>query len=841
METREYQRVRKVNIRKGDVVERAAEFQESAFSLLYAKAEKIIRDIVEKREENGRNGHLLSFMGERGSGKTTAMLSFLRALKEKEREKSTFLTDCGNVRFLTFDVIDASMLEEEEDLFEIILAQMLVDFLKNCDSERVYGDSWGAERTDAKKTLQKKFNDLLEGFRSLKKHGGEDELTSLATLKNLSFSSRLRQNFQSLVKAYISYGQEACYDAQDGPQTYLVFAIDDLDMNISKGFAMLGQIHRYMLVPNVIIMVTAKYEQLEILGRKYFSGMLERLDRETEEWKVRYLDQTVKQYLEKMMPSYYRLYLPAFGEGAMRYGDTLIVEREGKSVKTVILRKIFHRTGVYFDGSGDEQHYLVPVSMRGLNDYYLFLEDLVKLKSSRHAGRNLNKEQRRIAKDNLDKFQNDFAYRYVLEQLEIEDREGIYDLINRKYSGWNLYLHQYMGPIVSWFMTGNEGNSLDTNDRILLEMFMRDQNSFGNVLWGISWFVENNWRRRAWKNCITALYSLELNRRIWEGEGLDKAAFGGSVVGIWTNQIFPQTVFLQEAMKKESVRFAGSVKGCKATIDFIWEVELPPRNTVWDFWDWLYTDRDVIRSIEIITLFFEAFHDNSIKSEKIRMESKVVPGEMDKMSAIVKIENRSLDFNLLGFLTNLLECETFYRELHEVFILSWRTFFKAEDEIGLEELIEKFRNREGLSLYREMEEWNQKAKGLVLPYQHTDIYINLLEELRQWSMMKLSKRFSDLSAWELLKEVVLQMEVLLREKEKFLREIDSEYDGSLLRNFQDCPVIKCIKDYQSMGLCEDFPEKFGAVFEQCRTRNDYDNLYDPESEIDTPEDANEKK
>ena len=99
METREYQRVRKVNIRKGDVVERAAEFQESAFSLLYAKAEKIIRDIVEKREENGRNGHLLSFMGERGSGKTTAMLSFLRALKEKEREKSTFLTDCGNVRF----------------------------------------------------------------------------------------------------------------------------------------------------------------------------------------------------------------------------------------------------------------------------------------------------------------------------------------------------------------------------------------------------------------------------------------------------------------------------------------------------------------------------------------------------------------------------------------------------------------------------------------------------------------------------------------------------------------------------------------------------------------------
>ena len=839
MDEKEYRRVHRVKIRKGDVVEKAEEFQESAFSLLYEKGEKIIRDIVENQKGNGGSGHLLSFMGERGSGKTTAMLSFLRALKEGNAEGSRFLEGCKNARFLTFDVIDASMLEEEEDLFEIILAQMLVDFLKNCDSERAYGDIWGAERTDTKKELQKKFNDLLEGFRSLKKHGGEDELTSLATLKNLSFSSRLRQNFQNLVKAYIAYGQSTCFDTQDGPQTYLVFAIDDLDMNIGKGFAMLGQIHRYMLVPNVIIMVTAKYEQLEILGRKYFSGMLERLDRETEDWKVEYLNRTVKEYLEKMLPSYYRLYLPAFEEGAMGYGDTLIVAREDKPVKTVILRKIFHRTGVYFDGSGDEQHYLVPTSMRGLNDYYLFLEDLVKLKSSGRDGQKPNQEQRRIAKDNLDKFQNDFVYRYIVEQLDIENREGIYDLLKKKYSEWNAYLHQYMNRVMNWFMTRTEGRRIEDNDRILLEMFMGDQNSFGNILWGISWCVENNWRRGAWKKCITALYSLELNRRIWESECLDKETFGGSVVGLWTNQIFPQTVFLREGMKKESVRFAGSVKGCRAPIDFTWEVDLPPENG--SFWDWLYTYKDVVQSIEIIALFFEAFHDNSIKSEKIRMTSKVVRGEMDKMSAVVKIDNISFDFNLLGFLTNLLECETFYRELHEAFVQSWLTFSKVENKVSLEEAIEKFRNKKDLSLYEQMSEWNREAKGLVLPYQHTDIYVDLLEELRQWSMMKLSKRFNDLNAWELLKEVVTQMEVLLKEKEQFLKEIDSEYNGNMLWNFQNCPVIKCIKDYRSMGLCENFPEKFGRIFERCRVQNDYDNLYNPESEIDTPEDVNAKE
>ncbi len=850
MEEKEYQRVHKVKIRKGDVVEKTAEFHESAFSLLYEKAEEMVRDIVRSQKEGGENGHLLSFMGERGSGKTTAMLSFLRALKEGKATKGGFLADCERIQFVTFDVIDASMLEDEEDLFEIILAQMLVDFLKNNDRERSWGETWGEGSRDARKELQKKFYDLLEGFRSLKRNDHRDELTSLASLKNLSFSSRLRQNFQDLVRAYILYGLDAGFGDDAYDRTYLVFAIDDLDMNIDKGFEMLGQIHRYMLVPHVIIMVTAKYEQLEILGRKYFSRMVERLDKETEDWKIEYLNRTVKEYLEKMLPSYHRLYLPAFEDGAMRYGDDLILENEKQPVKTAILGKVFSRTGVCFDGSGDEQHYLVPTSMRGLNDYYLFLDELVSLESAGSSYEMTEEERQKVKKDNLDKFQNDIVYRYAMEWLMISERQGVHGLLRKKFPQWNTYLYQYLSRIMRWFKTEGKGR-IERNDRILIDMFMRGQISFGNMLWGIYWCVENAWVTKEWKNCIIALYSLELNRKMWKEQGLSKDTFGGSVIGLWTNRIFPQAVLVPDGMKRESMRFGGSVRGCRAIIDFTWKVENPPVQE--GLIDWLFAYKGDVRAIEVIMLFFEAFHDNSIKNDKIRMESYVQTegknrsgesssntDEPDGSIAIVKIENGSLDFNLLGFLTNLLECEGFYRELHEAFIQSWLTFFHVENTGNPEKTIEAFRKKEGLSLYGQIEKWNKEAEGLVLPYQHTDIYVNILTELQQWSMINLSERLNASNAWELLREVVLQMEILLEQKEEFLSNMGSGYNGDLLGHFRKCPIIKCIKDYRSMGLCENFPEKFGKVFVRCCSRNDYDRLYDPESEISTSEDTSQE-
>lgn len=833
-EEKNHQRVHKVKIRKGEVIEKSAEFENSAFSLLYSKAKQMILDIIQDQEHNGGNGHLLSFMGERGSGKTTAMLSFLRALEEGSVCGKEAAKNDAKARFISFDVIDASMLEDEEDLFEIILSQMFSSFWENSSRECSFDGSWKGEQGKDRKEIQKMFHDLLERFWSLK--GNSEELSSLVSLKNLSYSSKLRQNFQNLVDAYISYGQDAGPGGcNSGYQTYLVFAIDDLDMNIAKGFEMLAQIHRYMLVRHVIIMVTAKYEQLEILGRKYFSRMVERLDRQTEDWKIDYLNRTVKEYLEKMLPSYCRLYLPDFEDRVLGYGDDLVIEKEGRNVKETVLGKIFRRTGVYFDGSGEKRHYLMPASMRGLNDYYIFLNELVKLKQD---GENKTEEQTKQQLENLEKFENDFVYRYIVERLAIEERREVHKLLKDSFSQWNIYMLRFSSQNITRQLTAE---AYKRNSSILEIIYMDERAGLGNALWGAEWCVEKGWMSREWMDCIITLYSLELNKRLLEHGDLPKSVFGKSAVGAWSNQLIPQIIMFDNITKKANIRYCGNIKGCRAAMDFSWEVnDRPSKDTLLE---WLYMYKENILEVEVLSLFFEAFYGSTSKQEKIRFSALVEQGTENRLYANLVIANNRYDFNILGFMTNLLDCETFYDEYQDAFIGSWLDFLEVDEKKKkgkLQDIKKGIRKKKGLSLYQQIKAWNEKARGLMLPYQHTDIYVNLLTELRQWSMTNLRRTFSASNAWNVLREIVIQIEDILCEKDEFLKKAACGQEGSLLEYYRDCPVVQCIKEPEKMGLSINFPMIFGRALKRCCSMNDYDSLYVPENEIDTPEDVNEK-
>ena len=73
------------------VVEKAKEFEESAFWLVYQRTEVLLEDIILRDQEQDNDSHLssdrkpvISFVGRRGTGKTSAMMSVHNALKSKE-------------------------------------------------------------------------------------------------------------------------------------------------------------------------------------------------------------------------------------------------------------------------------------------------------------------------------------------------------------------------------------------------------------------------------------------------------------------------------------------------------------------------------------------------------------------------------------------------------------------------------------------------------------------------------------------------------------------------------------------------------------------------------------
>ena len=124
------------------------EFNESIFSSVYRQAAAITKEIVEKNEEYHNNPrkkgneyrnneqiyNILSFVGDRGSGKTSCMLSFAEYLKDYHRlHRSTVKKnyDVGErALFIGINAIDAGLLEDKEDIIEVVLASLLGQFSK---------------------------------------------------------------------------------------------------------------------------------------------------------------------------------------------------------------------------------------------------------------------------------------------------------------------------------------------------------------------------------------------------------------------------------------------------------------------------------------------------------------------------------------------------------------------------------------------------------------------------------------------------------------------------------------------------------------------------------------
>lgn len=112
------------------VYEDLSNVNDSIFENVYKSAErtlaKIIEDNAKNTEDNEQVGNVISFLGGRGRGKTSAMLSFVRKL---EYLKTYEWSEIRNIRdveigFLDLPPIDAAMLAEQEFIIDAVLAEM---------------------------------------------------------------------------------------------------------------------------------------------------------------------------------------------------------------------------------------------------------------------------------------------------------------------------------------------------------------------------------------------------------------------------------------------------------------------------------------------------------------------------------------------------------------------------------------------------------------------------------------------------------------------------------------------------------------------------------------------
>lgn len=246
-------------------IEKTEEFKDSIFEEVYTQATKNVEEIIlqantvsnAKSISNDDYNNVIAFTGERGTGKSSSMISFADALKNK-KPKDTFWSETPNlekVKIKSLDIIDPSLFRNEDKLFEIIISKMFSKFQKKLKKENTI-------KNDRKRDLIKQFQKVFNNLKVV--HNGKSDVyekEAIEALSDLAFGTNLKENFKKLVDEYLlcMYGIDNSKDKKG----FLLIPIDDFDLNISGAYEMLEDIRQFLIQSNVVILIACKIEQLQ--------------------------------------------------------------------------------------------------------------------------------------------------------------------------------------------------------------------------------------------------------------------------------------------------------------------------------------------------------------------------------------------------------------------------------------------------------------------------------------------------------------------------------------------------------------------------------------------------
>lgn len=290
------------------VLETPSQMNESFFREVYKGAENNVLEIIEssmKKDDIMRQrtnskldrfktqssiNNIIGFIGERGTGKTSSMLSFAAALAD-DAYKEKFQTE-----FVVTDAIDPTLINDNESIIQVIVAMLFLDVRE--EMTRI---------TECNLNLENLVQQFDKVFKCLKNISSDKiimsiaEMDTLEALNELASSSNLRKELEVLIKNYL------CFKGKS-KQSFLVIPIDDLDLNINNTEKMIEEIRKYLMLPNIIILLSAKFEQLvDSMEKAYAKEYKEILKENLENVPIQSM---AIRYLEKLLPINRKNYMP---------------------------------------------------------------------------------------------------------------------------------------------------------------------------------------------------------------------------------------------------------------------------------------------------------------------------------------------------------------------------------------------------------------------------------------------------------------------------------------------------------------------------------------------------
>lgn len=385
-----------------------------------------------KQAEKSINNRIL-FVGQRGTGKTSAMKSFADGLDNAEND--------GGKVFTCLPMIDPSNFDNNTNILLTVITMMFSEaknlMIKKNDDEDVI--------TQREKLL-KRFDEV---FKSLKAISGNDKPSfTLEGLNEKSLALKMHVGMHDLVKSYLNFYNTV----NETKVSRLVLLIDDIDMTVSHAPEMLEQLRKYLDIENVIILMSANLAQLYNEMREHYSQAFKETLKDRNQALYIDVEDLANKYLLKLFPTSRRVrvehsvkqLIDANLEINVDLSSSHIVQlsdargtfpdiKGERSIKgklqNVILSLIWEKTRLLFIPK-DPDNVLHPIIPTNLRELMQFLDMLTSLKEVKYTDKKLfeDSDDYDNCKENVAKFKKYFLHNWIPSHLSVEE-ELVFDNI----------------------------------------------------------------------------------------------------------------------------------------------------------------------------------------------------------------------------------------------------------------------------------------------------------------------------------------------------------------------------------------------------------------------------
>ncbi len=377
--------------------EYSIDITQSIFYKQYCTALSSVAELVsynekfKKANQHKTRNNIIIFTGDRGSGKTSCMMTVKELLcniknKEELLNKLFDVTDSAKdllikTKFHDLETIGPMYFDNNHNILELFIGTLYNKFKeKECDRQENYNLCCrNINHKDNREKLLNKFSEAQRNLSLLYKKDFISEYDNLEDLKDLTASMNLRKSLWNLVQTYTIY--------MYGEGHQLILDIDDIDLNMTNAYVTIEQIRKYLKIPGLTIFMSVKLDQLANVIRIEHSKEYKSLLKIDSSKYYEVVNKLVEKHLTKTFPLSQRIKLPNIEDLLDRNFKIIHTctfpdgkkEKELTPLKEGILALIYQKTGLLFYNTAKHPNYIIPSNLRELLN---FIHQLYKLKDA---------------------------------------------------------------------------------------------------------------------------------------------------------------------------------------------------------------------------------------------------------------------------------------------------------------------------------------------------------------------------------------------------------------------------------------------------------------------------